>query len=357
MSHSAGLKLRSVFANLAPSVAALIVASIVGLLVIAMAGHSPFEAARIMLEAGFGDRHAVTESLLKAVPLLFTGLAVTVAFRAGIWNIGADGQFMIGALAATYLGVHIQWTSPVAAFVSMSLAAFLAGSLWSGVASALREWRHVSEVISTIMLNLIALQLVSFMVHGPLQEAAGTYPQSDRLPEMVRLARWIPGTRLHSGFFLGLFLCVGVWLLLFRTAPGFRIRAIGQNPEAARYAGMSVRRTAVTAMLLSGGLAGLGGYVEIAGVTYRLYENISPGYGFTAIAVALLGRLHPLAMIPAALLFGGLESATRALQRTMGISPVLAEIIQALVILIVVGFESRRVRQWLAKWTVFFRQP
>ncbi len=340
---------RALLAQIWPSLVALAVASLAGLAVVALAGRSPIEAARIMLEGAFGDRYAVTESLLKSVPLLFTGLAVIVAFRAGIWNIGADGQFMLGALVATFLGVKVPWPSPLLAFAVISVFAFLAGSLWAGIASALREWRHVSEVISTIMLNLIALQLISFMVHGPLQEAAGTYPQSDRLVEAARLARWIPGTRLHAGFLLGLALCGALWLLLFRLPLGFRIRAIGQNPEAARFAGIPVRRTAVIAMLLSGGLAALGGYVEVAGVTYRLYENISPGYGFTAIAVALLGRLHPLAMIPAALLFGGLESATRALQRNLGVSPVLADIIQAFVILTVVGFEARRVRQWLGR--------
>jgi simple sugar transport system permease protein len=186
--------------------------------------------------------------------------------------------------------------------------------------------------------------MLGYAVHGPLQEAAQTYPQSDRLVEAARLSQLWPGTRLHSGVIIAALLTGISWLVLFRLPFGFRLRVIGQNPKAARFAGLNVSRHIVAAIALSGGIAALGGVIEVAGVTHRLYENISPGYGYTGIAVAMLGRLHPIGVLPAAFLFGALESGARALQRDMGISPVLAEVIQGMVILFVVLYETRWLR-------------
>lgn len=334
---------------LAPSILAFLSASAVGALLVGASGHSSVDAFSTIWHGAVGNAYSFSETLLKTAPLIFTGLSVALAFRAGIWNIGADGQFIFGALIGTAFGVKATHLSAPLLFVLMFLGAFVAGAFWGALAGWLRERRGVSEVITTIMLNVIALQILGSAVHGPLQEAAQTYPQSDRLAETARLAQFWPGTRLHSGVIVAVLLAGISWLVLFRLPFGFRLRVIGQNSKAARFSGMNVSQHVVAAIALSGGLAALGGVVEVAGVTHRLYENISPGYGYTGIAVAMLGRLHPLGVLPAAFLFGALESGARALQRDMGISPVLAEVIQGMVILFVVLYETRWFRTTYAE--------
>lgn len=324
-----------------PSVLALLSATLTAAILLAAFGHSPVQAFRHLIAGAVGDRYAMAESLLKTVPLLFTGISVVLAFRGSIWNIGADGQFLAGALAAGALGTHAPVRHPVLFFPLVFSTAFVAGGLWGLLAAWLRERRGVSEVISTIMLNFIALLLLSYAVHGPLQEAARYYPQSDRIGEFATLARIIPGTRLHSGFVLAVATCILAWVLLFKTPFGFRLRAVGANRDAARAAGIRISRQVLAAMTLCGGAAALGGAVEVLGVTHRLFENLSPGYGFTAIAVALLARLHPLGLLPASFLFGALSTGTRAMERALGISSVLALVMQALVILFVVLYETR----------------
>ncbi len=297
-----------------------------------------------------GEAYSFSETLLKTTPLIFTGLAVALAFRAGIWNIGADGQFIVGALISTALGIHAVPLAGPAVFALIAVTAFGGGALFGALAGWLREKHEVSEVITTIMLNVIALHFLSYAVHGPLQEAAQTYPQSDRLADAARLSLLWPGTRLHSGVIIAVALAIASWVMLFRLPFGFRLRAIGQNSNAARFAGIKVSRHVIAAIAISGGIAALGGAIEVTGVTGRLYESISPGYGFTGIAVAMLGRLHPFGVLPAAFLFGALESGARALQRNMGISPVLAEVIQGMVILFVVLYETRWFRATYANF-------
>jgi simple sugar transport system permease protein len=326
---------------LTPSALAFLSASVVGALLVSASGHSPVDAFLTIWHGAVGNTYSFSETLLRTTPLIFTGLSVALAFRAGIWNIGADGQFILGALLSTAIGIKATGLAAPLLFMLMILGAFVAGAFWGTVAGWLRERRGVSEVISTIMLNVIALQILGYAVHGPLQEAAQTYPQSDRLVEAARLSQLWPGTRLHSGVIIAALLAGMSWLVIFRLPFGFRLRAIGQNPKAARFAGINVSRHLIAAIALSGGLAALGGVIEVAGVTHRLYENISPGYGYTGIAVAMLGRLHPFGVLPAAFLFGALESGARALQRDMGISPVLAEVIQGMVVLFVVLYETR----------------
>ncbi len=342
-------KLEKCLRPLLPAVLAFFSASAVAALLLAAFGHSPVAAFVVLYQGALGDAYALSESLLKTVPLVFTGLAVALSFRAGIWNIGADGQFIAGALVATLFGVSFAWDTPWLLFPAMFAASFLAGAAWGAIAGWLRERRGVSEVITTIMLNLIAVQLLSYVVHGPLMEASGTYPQSERIAPAAMLARWLPPTRLHSGVFLAVAACGLIWVALFRLPWGLRVRAIGLNPGAAKYAGIPISRHIVLTLALSGGLAAVGGLVEVTGVTHRLYENISPGYGYTAIAVALLARLHPAGVLVAAFLFGTLETGTRALQRSLGVSPVLAELIQALVILFVVLFETRWFKEKVLK--------
>ena len=310
--------------------------------VIAVAGGDPLLALGALLDGAFGSADAWSEVGVRTCPLLLTGLAVAIAFRAGIWNIGAEGQLLIGAVMVAWLGTRVGgWPAPLAMVVVLAAAA-LGGALWAGIAGVLRSARGVDEVISTIMLNFIALGLVGWLVNGPLMEAAGTYPQTDAVAAAVRLPRLFSGYRLHAGLLLALLAAGGVWLLLFRTALGFEMRAAGLNLLAARLAGLRTTGALLRALALSGALAGLAGGIEVSAITFRLYENFSPGYGYTAIAVALLGRLNPLGVVVAAVLFGALDVGSAAMQRDAGVSSVLVSAIQATVILALLAIEQRR---------------
>ena len=314
--------------------AALLLAGVV----IAVLGYSPGRALSALLSGGLGGPAAWTSTLLKASPLLLTGLTVSLCFRCGVWNIGAEGQFYLGALLATAVATRLMPGAPAAVLLPAAmLAAMLGGVLWASIAGALKAGRGVSEVISTILLNFVAIQLVSLAVHGWLQESSGAYPQSDALVAAARLPRW---GRLHLGLPIAGLLAVGSWLLLFRTGFGLRMRAVGLGPRAARFAGIDPSRTLVATLALSGGLAGLAGGLEVMGVTGRLFEKLSPGYGYTAIAVALLARLHPLAVVPSALLFGLLEAGGGAMQREAGVPAVATDVVKGVVILVSIGFAT-----------------
>jgi ABC-type uncharacterized transport system permease subunit len=292
-----------------------------------------------------GSWYAITSSILvRAIPLMLTGTAVAVAFRAGVFNIGAEGQLLVGAAAAAAVALSAPHGG-MAVTIGALLAGAAAGAAWAGIAAALRARFGVLEVISTIMLNFVALYAVSYLVRGVLQEPTHAYPQSAPLAEAVRLAR-IPGAgRLH----LGLVVAVAVVLVsgwaLRHTAAGFRLLAVGESATAAASAGLiDVLRTTTRAFLLSGALAGLAGAIEVLGVTYALYEDISPGYGYTAIAVALLAGLDPWRVIIASLLFGALEAGAGAMQRDAGVPSTVASVVEALLILTVVGLQAVRRR-------------
>jgi general nucleoside transport system permease protein len=310
-----------------------------------LAGYEAARALSALWRGSLGSSDAIlSATLVRATPLLLAGLGVALAFRAGIWNIGAEGQLLAGATAATALSMALADVPSVVMLPAVLMAGSLAGTLWASIAELLRRRRGVLEVISTIMLNFVALHLVGALVHGPLQEPLGIYPQSSAIAEAARLPRLIPGTRLHAGFAVALVIAPLLWWWLRSTAAGFRLRAVGANPDAARIAGrIDVARVAGMAFLASGGLAGLAGAVEVSGVTFALYDNISPGYGYTAIVVALLGRLDPLAIVPSALLFGALESGALAMQREAGIPSVVVTAVEAVLVLVVLLVEQWRV--------------
>jgi len=310
--------------------------------VVVLAGGDPLLALTALLEGAFGSPDAWSEVGVRASPLLLTGLAVTIAFRAGIWNIGAEGQLLVGAVMVAWLGTRVgAWPSAVALPVLLAAAA-AGGAAWAGIAAVLRTARGVDEVISTIMLNFIALGLLGWLVQGPLMEAAGAYPQSDAIAATARMPRLVGGYRVHAGLVLALLAAAAAWGLLFRTALGFEMRAAGLNILATRLAGLRTTGALLRALALSGALAGLAGGIEVSAVTFRLYENFSPGYGFTAIAVALLGRLHPGGVVAAALFFAALDVGSTAMQRVAGVSAVLVSAVQAIVILALLAFEQRR---------------
>ena len=301
-----------------------------------------------------GSWYSITSAtLVRSIPLMLTGGAVAVAFQAGVFNIGAEGQLLAGASAATAVALALPHGGIGTCMLALVLGA-AAGSAWAGIAALLRARFGVLEVISTIMLNFVALHLVSFLVRGPLQEPTHVYPQTATIVDAVHLPR-LPGAgRLHVGIVLALvILGVGGWGLR-RTASGFRLLVAGENRAAAASAGMmDVERTVWGAFLCSGALAGLAGAVEVLGVTFALYENISPGYGFTAIAVALLAGLDPWRVILSAMLFGALEAGAGAMQRDAGVPSALVSVVEAALILAVLAVRSVR---WQFLWSSANRQ-
>lgn len=315
-----------------------------------VSGYDPMRAVDALWRGSLGSRYAVlSATLVRATPLILTGLSVTLAFTAGVMNIGAEGQLLAGATAttavATIAGPSPSWlTIPLAV-----VAGALAGAGWAYVPAWLRRRFGVLEVISTIMMNFVALYLVGYLVRGPLQEPLRIYPQSAALPETARLPILIAGTRLHLGFAIALAAAVVLWWALRFTAAGFRIRVSGGSPDAAQSAALiDVGRTAMRAFLLSGFLAGLAGAIEVTGVTYSLYENLSPGYGYTAIAVALVGSLNPMLTAFSGILFGALEAGASAMQRDAGVPSVLATVVEASVILLLIGLGA--VRTPFSRW-------
>jgi simple sugar transport system permease protein len=280
----------------------------------------------------------ITDALVRATPLIIAGLAVAIAFRGGVFNIGAEGQLLLGAVAATGVTLKLNAVLGPATVVVATCAGALAGAFWAGIAAELRRRFHVLEIISTIMLNFIAIHLVSYLVRGPLQEPTRIYPQTETFPTFSRLPILIPGTRLHSGFALAIVLAVALAWVLSRTSTGFRIRAVGASPRAAESAGqIDVAKTSFNVFLLSGAIAGIAGSIEVSGVTFALYENLSPGYGYTAIAVALIAGLNPLATIAAGMFFGMLETSAIALQRELAVPSSLAAVVEAAMILSVLA--------------------
>ena len=325
---------------LAPSAIA-VTALVVSTGVLVLAGADPWEALAALVRGAFGDRFALVDTLVKSCPLVLTGLAVAIAFRSGVWNIGAEGQLLVGALAATAIGELCGGHGTLFALPAVLASAAGAGALWAGLAAALKLRRNVSEVIATIMLNFVAARLVGFAVHGPLREAAGRYPQSDVLPDGARLP--MLGDTLHAGVLVAVVAVPAAWLVLYRTTLGFRWRAAGENFLATRVAGLSPARATMSAMLVSGALAGLAGGIEVSGVTGRLYEQFSGGQGYTAIAVALLARLHPGGIAASALFFGALAAGSGAMQRSAGVSAVFVSVVQATVILALLAVDAPRV--------------
>lgn len=313
---------------------------------LALTGYDAAAALGAMIGGSLGSRDAILSALLpRAIPLILIGLGLGLAFRAGALNIGAEGQFQVGAIAATWTGLALAaWPRPVA--VPLVLAAGLgAGALWASLPAALRLRFGVLEVISTIILNFVAEALVSWMVQGPLQEGTHVYPQSDPLPVSARLPG-IPGTRLHLGLAIALVCAGGLRLIGRRTVIGFHLRATGENPEATRIVGrVNTARVFAIALMVSGALAGLAGASEVSGTTFALFQNLSPGYGFTGIAVALLARLEPLATIGTGLLFAAIEAGASAMQRDAGVPAVAAYMVEATItIIVLLGDAAQRRR-------------
>jgi general nucleoside transport system permease protein len=322
-------------------VLAVATALLLGGAIIALAGRDPLLAYEGLWEGCCSGPRALSETLVWATPYVFTGLAVALAFHGGLFNIGAEGQLALGALVAAWLGYALPGlVGPLPAAIHLPLVLLggtLAGAAWGAIPGWLKARTGAHEVINTIMLNYVALLAVSYLLNGPLRDP-NPLNVIARTPEIAlgaRLPRLDPDLRLHAGMLLALLMAAAVWWGLYRTPLGFAIRTVGANPAAARTAGMPLGGLVVTTLALSGALAGLAGAVEVAGLNYRHELGFSLGYGFDAIAIALLARAHPLGVVPAALLLGALRNGAARMQFLAGVPVDLVVVLEGLILLFV----------------------
>ncbi|RAP42916.1 ABC transporter permease [Rhodovulum viride] len=298
-----------------------------------LAGADPFATLGLILKGAAGSKFALLETLNRATPLIFTGLAVAVAFRAKLWNIGAEAQLYAGALMTVLVGTQLGLPGPVA-IPAMALAAILAGALVLLGPAVLKLRLGVDEVVTTLLLNFIMLLVISMLLEGPLKDPMGMgWPKSPPIPRDARLPRLIEGLRLHWGFGLALIAAVSVWLIQIRTTLGYEIRAVGLNPQAARFAGIPVNRVIVKTALLSGGLAALAGFSEVAGLKGNLTLDLSPGFGYTGIVVAMLALLHPLGVVVSAIFVAGVFVGANSMSRAADVPTYIADISVAVALL------------------------
>jgi ABC-type uncharacterized transport system permease subunit len=295
---------------------------------------SPFEAYYYFLVAPLSSRVSALEVLVKSTPLILTGSAVAVAFVAGYYNIGAEGQLYAGAIAATWLGGVLGGLPGIVAIPLMLLGGFVAGLAWAVVPALLKVRLAVDEVVTTLLLNSVMLYIVSALLNGPWRNPLSGWPQSAEIAPSTMLPKLVARSRLHVGFIVALLTVAVVWFVLSRTGFGLRMRAVGSGKPAARFAGISVERTTLIAALVSGGIAGVAGVVEVAGIQFHLIGSLSPGYGYTGILIATLGALNPLGVAVAAFFFGLIDTGTQTVSRALGVPIYLGQITQATMLLV-----------------------
>jgi general nucleoside transport system permease protein len=312
---------------------------IIGALLILLANADPIGAYKTMLKGAFGGERQITETLLKAGPLLLIALGLTTAFRAKIWNIGAEGQYYMGALFGGLVALFLTDLPRAILIPFMLLAAVAGGMFWAYVAAFLKVKMGMNVIISTLMLNYIAILLMEYLARGPLQEPGGYLPVSAQFDKVTKLPLLF-GTRVHLGVLIAVLLVPIIYTLLWSTPLGFRVRAVGSRASVARYAGINVEKIIVFVLVLSGGFAGLAGIIEVATLHTRLKSGISQGYGFSAILVALLGRMNPIGVTAAALFFAALIIGSEAMHVVYGLPVSLADAIQAIIVLSVLAVDA-----------------
>lgn len=312
---------------------ALLAAVLVSSVLILSAGAGLSEAFKALLGGGFGGKNPFLETLVKTTPLILSGLAATIAFRAKIWNIGAEGQLVLGAMAAYAVIFYFPWLPRLVMVPAIIVAGFLGGALWGWIPGYLKARLKVDEIIVTVMLNYVARYMLSFVLAGLWKDPSSYYLQSSELPKSANWPLLVADSRLHIGFLLALLAALIFYVLLWRTPFGYEIRALGLNPIASKFKGTNISRTIIWTMVLSGGVAGLAGAGELAGLQHRLRLDLTSGYGFTGIIIAMLGGLHPLGVVLASLFFGGLVNGSVRMQIITGVPVAVVYVIQAIVLL------------------------
>ena len=313
---------------------AILATFVIAAILVMVAGAAPLQVFGLVIKGAVGSQFALVETLTRATPLIFTGLAIAVAFRAKLWNIGAEAQLYAGAVMTIILG-----TGAIAAPAGILIPIIIVGAMTAGalllLGPAILKTRFgVDEVVTTLLLNFIFLLFVSLLLEGPLKDPMGLgWPQSERVVAEARLPRIIQGKRLHYGFILAIFSAIAVWLIMAKSVLGYEMRAVGHNPEAARFAGIPVNRVLVKTALLSGGLAALAGVSEVAGLKGNLTLDISPGYGYTGIVVAMLALLNPLGVVISAIFVAGIFVGADAMSRSAGVPSYISDVMVATALL------------------------
>ncbi len=318
----------------------VLLALVAGGAIMLLAGENPVTVYRAMFTGAFGSRYAFSETLVKTIPLLLTGLGVGVAFRMQLWNIGAEGQLYLGAIGATWVALYALPEAQAGVVIpAMMVAGLAGGALWAAGPAALRARLGVNEIITTLMLNYVAILLAEWLVHDPWKNPIGFgFPGTASFPPTAWLPLW-GTTRVHLGLAFGLAAAAVLFVVLRRTRWGYEIAVMGESERVARYAGMATRRNIMAVMLVSGALAGLAGMSEVAGISHQLTRNLSPGYGYTAIIVAWLGRLHPLGITLVAVLLAGLLVGGDQLQLALGLPAAIAPMLQGTILFFLLGGE------------------
>jgi len=312
-------------------------ALLIGAGLIALLGVNPFRAYGALLDGAVGNKNSIAETLVRAIPLTLAGVGVSIAFRSGTFNVGAEGQLFLGGMASAWVGLLFTNLPGPILVALMIVAGMLAGALWAGIAGFLKIALHANEFINTIMMNYIAIFFVSYLLNGPLKDPEFPMAQTAAIPAQAKLFRLIPGTRLHAGFIIAVIVVALAYFLLWHTTWGFQLRVTGKNLLAARSAGINVKWVILSSLMASGALAGLAGYAEVAGVQLRMIENLSPGYGYTAIVVALLGDTNPPGVLVAAILFAALSVGASTMESAVGVPSSIVTIIQYLIVLLIMG--------------------
>jgi simple sugar transport system permease protein len=346
----------SVALKLMVSLGAAVAALLLVAIPVLFAGGSPFTAYGLIIQGAFGSMFAFSETLNRATPLILTGLAAAVAFRAKLWNIGAEGQLYIGALAAVLVGSGLLHMPPALMIPTIMIAGFIAGGLMMLIPTILKQRFGADEVVITLLLNFVVILFVQMLIEGPLKDPlAMGWPQSVPLLAEAKLAKLVPRLRMHWGLVVGVAAAIFLWVLVRKTVLGFEIKAVGENRAAAKFAGIPVDATMLKVALISGGLAGLAGVSEVSGVKGYLSSDLSPGFGYSGIVVAMLAGLSPVGTVFAAIFVAAVFVGADSMSRATGISNYLADLVVALSLLCVLvgGFFLRfRVRYERAAATV-----
>lgn len=342
------MKLNSKIVKLIIPVVAILCSFIVGALLIALIGGKPIEAYGYLIKGAFGNKSNIGETFIKSIPLIFTGLAATFAYRCGVFNLGAEGQFVMGAVASIWLATMYKGSSPVLLILSSMILAVVVGGIWGAIPGILKIKRGLNEIIVSIMLNYVAVLFMGYVYSGPLRE--------DNLPQTAavqfKLLRLSSESRVHIGIIIAVVITLITYYFLFNTSGGFKLRAVGLNQTASLFNGFQVNRFMLMSFIISGAIAGLGGSVELYGTQYRLMSGFGQGYGFDGVAIALIAQLNPIATMFVAYLFGVLRTGATTMQVASGMPTSVIDIIQALVIIFAVAGSAianlPKARQFLA---------
>ena len=297
-------------------------------------GANPFQAAYYFLLDPLANPVRLIEVLVKSTPLLLTGIAVAFAFAGGYWNIGVEGQLYMGATVATAIGLQMHAVPAWLALPLMIAGGFAGGMAWAALPALMKVRLKIDEVVTTLLLNYVAIFIVSAVLNGPWRDPVSQWPQSPEIAASAIFPRLIPRSRLHLGFILAIVIILIVWFVLSRTAFGMKMRAVGLNLDAARFSGIHVDRTMLIVALISGGIGGLAGAGEVAGIHFHLIDAISPGYGYTGIIIATLGALSPIGVSLAAVFIGLIDTGAQTVSRALGVPIYLGDVIQATLLLV-----------------------